>query len=131
MNIVVLSGHLVTAPSSREQPSGSVVWSFDIATAVDAPNALAGGQLPARVSVPVMWTADSVPPTWQIDTEVVVTGVVRRRFFRSGGATQSRTEVVATDVVDVTKRRPLAKALERALTSLGAQDWATLRSVAG
>jgi single-strand DNA-binding protein len=32
-------------------------------------------------------------------SEVVVAGHVRRRFFRAGGVTQSRTEVVATRVI--------------------------------
>ena len=51
--------------------------------------------------------------------------------FRSGGATQSRTEVVALDVVEITKRRPIAKAIERALAALGASELATLRSATG
>jgi single-strand DNA-binding protein len=33
------------------------------------------------------------------DAEVVVVGRTRRRFFRAGGSTQSRTEVVAEQVV--------------------------------
>lgn len=35
----------------------------------------------------------------EVDTELLVVGTVRRRFFRAGGSTQSRTEVVADKVV--------------------------------
>ena len=47
-------------------------------------------------SVPVAWLA--APPAaaaWAAGEEVLVIGRVRRRFFRAGGRTQSRTEVVA------------------------------------
>ena len=56
-----------------------------------------------------------------VDENVVVVGRVRRRFFHAGGATQSRTEVVADKVLPVrskkvpdlldTARRKLAEAL--------------------
>ena len=50
------------------------------------------------------------------ETEVVVVGRVRRRFFRSGGATQSRTEVVAERVARPRQakrvRRPSTQAVE-------------------
>lgn len=131
MNIVILSGHLVGTPTCREQPSGATSWALDVATDLDGPTAMASGLSAGRVSVPVVWSCETVPPAWARDTEVVVTGVVRRRFFRSGGATQSRTEVVAASVVEVTKRRPAARAIARALASLGADDQATLRSAAG
>ena len=56
--------------------------------------------------------------TWAAGDEVLVTGRIRRRFFRAGGVTQSRTEVVATDVVPTRReprraRRPWRAALER------------------
>jgi single-strand DNA-binding protein len=41
----------------------------------------------------------------------VVTGRVRRRFFRSGGATASRTEVVAERVIPARQVVRVAKAL--------------------
>ena len=92
MNVTVLQGCLSRPPEVRELPSGDVLVSYDIT-------------VPAREgrraeSVPVVWpdapaTAASLEP----DTEVVVVGRVRRRFFRAGGSTQSRTEVVADQVV--------------------------------
>jgi single-strand DNA-binding protein len=48
-------------------------------------------------------------------TELLVTGRVRRRFFRAGGATQSRTEVVAEAVVVATDQRRVRRAIDRAL----------------
>jgi hypothetical protein len=45
------------------------------------------------------------------DTEVVVIGSVRRRFFRADGGTRSRTEVVADRVIPARR----AKAAERAV----------------
>ena len=47
----------------------------------------------------------------------LVTGRVRRRFFRAGGTTQSRTEVVATPVVPTRRKARPAKALDAALAS--------------
>jgi single-strand DNA-binding protein len=131
MNIVVLSGSLLSVPTCREQPSGTCIWALDVVTQLEEPTASAAGVEHQRVSVPVVWSCDAVPPSWAAATEVVVAGVVRRRFFRTGGATQSRTEVVAATVVEVTKRRPLARAVDRALASLGPGDQATLRSAAG
>jgi single-strand DNA-binding protein len=64
-------------------------------------------------SVPVAWfdpgpLADSL----QQGDGVVVVGHVRRRFFRSGGATQSRTEVVAQLVVSASRRAQVARILD-------------------
>ena len=62
---------------------------------------------------------DPSDPLPGVDDEVLVTGQVRRRFFRAGGSTQSRTEVVAVAVVPVRARAKARKALERALAPLG------------
>jgi single-strand DNA-binding protein len=45
---------------------------------------------------------------------VLVVGHVRRRFFRAGGATQSRTEIVAHKVVRSTR----VKAAEQLLAGV-------------
>jgi single-strand DNA-binding protein len=44
----------------------------------------------------------------------LVVGAVRRRFFRVGGATQSRTEVVADAVVPMRQRKRVLSALRGA-----------------
>ena len=50
---------------------------------------------------------------------MVVIGAVCRRFFRAGGATQSRTEVVAEVVVPRRRTRSARSAIARAVDSLG------------
>lgn len=123
MNVVVLSGRLLSDPAPRELPSGDVIWSLDLATAVE-------GEEGTTLAVPVVWTADQVP-NWSKGAELAVSGVVRRRFFRVGGSTQSRTEVVATKVVEITRRRPLERALATVVAALGADETARLRSTLG
>ena len=44
--------------------------------------------------------------------DVVVIGTVRRRFFRVGGATQSRTEIVADVVIPARRRRRVETACD-------------------
>jgi hypothetical protein len=43
--------------------------------------------------------------------------VVRRRYFRTGGATQSRTEVVADVVVPARQSAKARRAVQRALAA--------------
>jgi single-strand DNA-binding protein len=49
-----------------------------------------------------------------VGQELLVTGRVRRRFFRAGGVTQSRTEVVADRVVPTRRRAAVRRAVEAA-----------------
>jgi hypothetical protein len=51
-----------------------------------------------------------------------VTGRVRRRFYRAGGATRSRTEVVADAVVAAADGRRVRRAVDAALRSVTASD---------
>ena len=124
MNVVVLSGHLSSDPVSRELPSGEVVWSFDLAAE------LTDADPPSAVPVPVAWSGEGAE-AWAKGTPLVVAGIVRRRFFRTGGSTQSRTEVVAEHVVAVTKRRNVERALASALAALRDEDRSKLRSLVG
>ena len=108
-NLVVLRGTLVSEPRVRELPSGSVVVQFDVTTRDDG-----GAQ-----SVPVAWfepAARGVPGT--PGDQLLVIGSVRRRFFRAGGVTQSRTEVVADTVVAARHAKRARAALERARAGL-------------
>lgn len=70
-------------------------------------------------SVPVVWR-DAPPAAAALEAgdEVVVVGHVARRFFRAGGATQSRTEVVAHVVLPARQGRRVRAALERAAGEL-------------
>jgi single-stranded DNA-binding protein len=104
MNLVILRGALSHPPEVRELRSGDIVVSYD----VTVPGRADG---PAE-SVPVVWfTPPANAADLPADTEVVVVGRVRRRFFQANGRTQSRTEVVADKVLP--SRR--AKAAERAV----------------
>lgn len=100
MNIVILKGVLSRAPESRELPSGDRLAAFEVTIREpDQPTA----------SVPVVWFA---PPERALriaaGSEVVVAGRVRRRFFRTGGGTGSRTEVVAWQVLPASQRARVA-----------------------
>lgn len=101
-NLVVLRGTLAGDPRTRDLPSGSVLTQFDITTRDE------GG----THSVPVAWfdapvSGRNLGP----GTDVVVVGSVRRRFFRAGGATQSRTEVVAERIVAARRARDVRRLL--------------------
>ena len=79
-------------PELRELPSGDHVASFDLTVRDDGHD---------TDVVPISWHGAPVTVLDKLEPggELIVTGRVRRRFFRAGGATQSRTEVVATAVV--------------------------------
>lgn len=112
MNIVVLQGVLARPTARRELPSGDTVVELDVATVAD------DGR---TETAPVVW-ADG--PGWldelEPGAELVVTGRVRRRFFRSGAGTVSRTEVVATTVVPARDTRRARKAVRAAIEEAGA-----------
>ena len=93
LNLVVVVGSLGKAPNVRSLPNGISLVSFDL-------------QVPrADAAVDVVPVALFDPPervsAFQAGQELLAVGRVRRRFFRVGGATQSRTEVVAEHVVPV------------------------------
>jgi hypothetical protein len=109
MNVVILRGEVVRV-STREVASGRTLLSFDLRSV------LADGTV---ASVPVAWWD---PPLIVAEgSDVVVTGAVHRRFFRSGSVTASRTEVMATELVPVRSRkradRAIARAVEQAMAA--------------
>src|SRR5687767_3933601 len=110
MNLVVLRGALSRPPEVRDLRSGDVVVSYDVT--------VPGREGAAAESVPVVWFA---PPAGAAelaaDTQVVVVGRVRRRFFRAGGSTQSRTEVVADKVIPARRAKAAERAVLDALTA--------------
>ena len=111
MNIVALSGRLSRPPEERTLASGTRMMSLQVTVDGVGENARAE-------SVPVAWFD---PTSGALDLDqgdpVVVIGRVRRRFFRAGSATQSRTEVVAERVVPAGRpaavRTAMASAIER------------------
>jgi hypothetical protein len=106
MNIVVLQGVVSRPVEMRELAGGTTLAMLDVATET------AGG----RLVVPVAWESPGSVP--QAGSEIVVTGHVRRRFFRARGATQSRTEVVADAVVPLRSRARARRAVEEALAGV-------------
>lgn len=118
MNHVLLTGRLSSAPQHRELASGSSLWSLELTT--DTPE--------GACSVPVAWFDPPGEPAFVAGDEVVVLGSVRRRFFRTATGTQSRTEVVASDVVAATAKRKVAAVLRRATERLGAMVGGEVRS---
>lgn len=111
MNVTILRGCLSRPPEPRALPSGDLLIAFEVTVP-------AAGDRKAE-SVPVVWfdaptAAGQLPP----DTEVVVVGRVRRRFFRAGGTTQSRTEVVADQVVPARQVKRAERVVLGALQSV-------------
>lgn len=104
-NLAVLAGTVISEPTRRSLPSGVDVVNFDLSTAVDGQN----------VSVPLAWhdPSSSAVSSFEVGEEVVVVGTVRRRFFRAGGQTQSRTEVVVDSLVPE-RRAKTARSLRAA-----------------
>ena len=128
-NLVVLRGHVLADPTVRRLGDGTISVSFDLVTVT------ADG----RLTVPVVIDG-TVDGSFQLDmiatgVDVLVAGVVRRRFFRAGGVTVSRTEVVAGVVERIGGRGPGVRTVRRvaavAERSLGPSGVATLRSVLG
>ena len=101
-NVVVLIGRLARPAQVRQLPSGDALVEYQLTILRDGQRA---------ESVPVVWER---PPAsaadHDTDAEVVVVGRVRRRFFRAGARTESRTEVVAESVVPARQAKK-AKAL--------------------
>ena len=113
-NLAVIRGAMPHDAQTRELPAGGVVVQFDVATYVES----AGKWV--NVSVPIAWNDPSPAQLGLLvaGVEVVVIGTVRRRFFRAGGATQSRTEVVADAVIPARRHKRVDTALRRAAERL-------------
>ncbi len=106
-NVALLRGIVSSEPKVRELPSGAVVTNVEVTTRLDR----------GAVSVPVVVHGSTVM-VGQGDA-VVVTGHVARRFFRAGGATQRRTEIVADRIVKASQRRSAERAVRAVVERLG------------
>jgi len=95
MNVVMIQGRLSSDPRQSDLPSGSTLHAYEVSTRSDG----------VTRSVPVVWVDASRPPAVTEGDDVVVVGSVRRRFFRAGGATASRTEVEAEVVARAGSKR--------------------------
>lgn len=106
LNVAAVCGTVTSEPKRRELPSGSVVTNVEVTTRLDDDTH----------SVPVVVV--DTPVAVGAGDQVVVVGRIVRRFFRAGGVTQSRTELVATKLVRATHERSVERALQRAVAEL-------------
>ena len=110
LNLVVVIGHLAKESQVRPLPSGLSLASFDLLVPRDDQSS---------DTVPVaLFDAPESLTGWSAGQELMVIGRVRRRFFRVAGATQSRTEVVAGQVLPLTLREAACSALTEASVRL-------------
>jgi len=109
-NLVVLAGTVTAAPTRRSLPSGIDVVNFDVATHAESGTA----------TVPIAWydPSDAALSSFDAGEEIIVIGSVRRRFFRVGGQTQSRTEVVVTTLVPARRTKTARSALAAAAADI-------------
>jgi single-strand DNA-binding protein len=106
-NLSVIVGRLSRPAELRQLPSGDEVLALEVTVRHEGD--------PAE-SVPVAWTGPPAAASrWTTGEEILVVGRVRRRFFRAGGVTQSRTEVVASVAVPTRRTAAAGKALQGAL----------------
>lgn len=103
MNIVIVQGRLLEQPRIRTLTDGRSVATGTIL--VDHPDH-------GRESVPFSWFG---PPArahrLENDTAVVACGRISRRFFRSGGRTESLTDLVVSSLLPASNTRRIATAL--------------------
>ena len=109
-NLVLLRGTITNEPVERTLASGDTVTHVELSTEVDG----------RSVTVPVA-VLDRAVTVGAGDT-VVAVGYVRRRFFRAGGVTQSRTEVVTSDVIKASRRRTVQRVIDGVIDTIGRDD---------
>ncbi len=108
-NLAVVLGRLSSDPAERVLPSGTRLTNYEVTvSSADGP----------AETVPVV-LFDVLGPKVAAGDGVLVVGRVRRRFFRSGGVTVSRTEVVADHVVPRRRRSAVHRDLARIAGELG------------
>lgn len=118
-NISVLVGRLTGGSTRRELADGRLRLGATVS----------GGEGADRWSVPVVVEARpgasaddrALAQLAGLDegVEVLVVGRVRQRYFRAGGSTASRTEVVAAQVVPLRRRAQVQRLVDEVRRSLG------------
>jgi len=122
-NLAVVSGTMTNEPTSRELPDGTTVVQFDVSTTVERTgiDGTAGKMAKAaKVSVPIAWRDPTAAALAALvpGCDVVVSGRIERRFFRVGGSTQSRTELVADSCLPARRRKSVRSLLGAARSQL-------------
>jgi single-strand DNA-binding protein len=104
--MVVVIGKLAKPLQIRSLPSGLSLACFDLQVTRSDESA---------DTVPVaLFNSGEETPNWPTGQALLAVGRVRRRFFRVGGATQSRTEVVAERVVPILEKEDVRRVLAEA-----------------
>jgi single-strand DNA-binding protein len=124
VNLVVLRGVASAPAEHRTLQSGRALATLSVRVpAPPHPEASKSGATKdgraQATSVPVaVWD----PPAWidgiDVDDPLVVVGRLHRRFYRTGGGTGARVEVVASLIARGSDRRRLDAAERRALAAL-------------
>lgn len=108
MNVVMIRGTLSSDPRELALASGSLLLQWEVTTDGEA-----------RCSVPVVWFD---PPAsvrgLGAGTEVVVSGLIRRRFYRVGATTSSKTEVVASRGARAGRRRAVSRIADAVIAAV-------------
>ena len=121
-NVVVLCGRLSRPAALRSLPSGDQLLELEVSVRREGDRA---------DTAPVVWPdAPASAAALDVEEEVVVVGRVRRRFFRAGGSTQSRTEVIAEVVVPASETRRARAVLARAAEQLAPANGGSRRRAA-
>jgi single-strand DNA-binding protein len=110
LNMVIVIGKLTRPLQVRSLPSGVWLASFDL-------HVVRADESVDTVLVALFQTAENAVE-WKTGEELLVVGRVRRRFFRIGGSTQSRTEVVAEIALSLNHKDKVCTALADAGTAL-------------
>lgn len=103
MSVCIVSGSVAGEPTQVDLADGRTLHCFDLRT-VDGPVNL------------VIENDDHARP--EAGSTVVVIGRIRRRFFRAGGATAARTELLVERIVPARRRAVVRRAIEAALDDL-------------
>ena len=93
VNEVRLVGRLSQAPEERVLPSGDALWTFRVVVGRTEAAARSRQSVDALECVAWSGRARRSVSSWSVDDVVEVSGALRRRFFRAGGAVASRVEV--------------------------------------
>jgi len=101
--MVVVIGSLAKPLQVRSLPSGLSLACFDL-------HVLRSDQSVDTVPVALFGPGDQ-RPSWVVGQELLAIGRVRRRFFRTAGTAQSRTEVVAERVMALDQEPGVCSAL--------------------
>jgi hypothetical protein len=104
--MAIAMGNLAKPAQVRALPSGLMFAYFDLQVRTEDQT---------LETVPVaMFDAPAQVPEWTTGQGLLAVGRVRRRFFRSSGSTQSRTELVADQVWPLSLQGEVLAALARA-----------------